>query len=317
MERAFFSNIRKQIIHHLDSAQNEVVVAMAWFTSSELFDSLIRCLYRNVKVDLVLLDNATNFMDYAPDFNKLILAGGKVRIATSDKGFLHHKFCVIDNNVVITGSYNWTYYAENRNIENIIITDNLDAVSAYKTEFESLRTLLPEVGTCPRMTWEEISNNSHINTEELNYEIENISKVKNLPVRKIIKSTTTVSIEEKPINPISRYNIGIMDNQNNIDPIILAGDKLPKTAEATYYNYIEDRSSLNLGIFYSQGDNQQIVSETPITEITGNRRDDELEIQVQFTLVQSGDLISEVRCVETGKVICVKAFNSNFISYED
>lgn len=94
---------------------------MAWFTSGELFQELLNCLERKVKVDLVLLDNAINYMDYAPDFNLFINAGGKLRIADFRIGFMHHKFCVIDSKVAITGSYNWTYYAETRNVENMFL----------------------------------------------------------------------------------------------------------------------------------------------------------------------------------------------------
>lgn len=317
MEQAFFSNIRKQIISHLDSATSEVVVAMAWFTSGELFDSLLKCLSRNVKVDLILLDNATNFMGCAPDFNILVKAGGTLRIATLNQGFMHHKFCIIDNKIAITGSYNWTYSAENRNIENILVTDCQETVDLFKAEFKDLISRYSETNKCPRLTLEEVGNDPNIDLEMINYEIEKISQVKKIPVKKVIKTSTLVSIEEKPLNPISRYNIGVLDNHGNIEPIISAGDRLPKTSSATFYNHIEYRSNLVLGIYYGHGKDQRLVSETPITEITGNRSDDELEIMIEFTLVQSGDLIAEVRCVETNKVICVKAFNSNFIRYEN
>lgn len=317
MERVLFSSIQKHITNLLDAATDEVLIAMAWFTSSELFDSLLKCRRRNVKVDLILLDDATNFMGLAPDFNELIEAGGTLRIATLDQGFMHHKFCVIDNEIAITGSYNWTYSAENRNIENILVTDCPETVHSFKAEFEVLMSRYSETGECPRLTLEEVGNDPKIDLEVINYEIERISKVRNIPIRKVIKTSASVSIEDKPLNPISRYNIGVIDNHGTIEPIIAAGDRLPKTASATFYNHIEYRSNLILGIYFGQDQEQRLVSETPITEITCNRRDDELEIRIEFTLVQSGDLIAEVRCVETNKVICVKAFNSNFISYED
>ena len=317
MEQAYFSNIQKRIVSLLDTATDEVIIAMAWFTSNELFDSLLKCLDRNVTVELILLDNATNFMGLAPDFNRLIEAGGSLRIATLNQGFMHHKFCVIDNRIAITGSYNWTYSAENRNIENILVTDCQETVELFKTEFKDLMSRYSEAHTSPRLSLEEVGNDPNIDLEMINYEIENISKIQKIPIRKVIKTSTSVSIEEKPINPISRYNIGVIDNHGIIEPIINVGDKLPKTSSATFYNHIEYRSNLTLGIYYGQGQEQRLVSETPITEITGNRRDDELEIRIEFTLVQSGDLIAEVRRSETKKVICVKAFNSNFISYED
>ena len=128
MEQAYFKNIKREIIPYLNDAKQEVVVAMAWFTSDDLFQALIGCLGRNVSVELVLLDNASNFMYYAPDFNEFIKAGGILHIAKPEYGFMHHKFCVIDNEIVVTGSYNWTYYAETRNIENILISDQKEII---------------------------------------------------------------------------------------------------------------------------------------------------------------------------------------------
>ena len=42
MEQAYFSQIRSKIIPYLNQAKKEVVVAMAWFTSAELFDIQIQ-----------------------------------------------------------------------------------------------------------------------------------------------------------------------------------------------------------------------------------------------------------------------------------
>lgn len=55
---------------------------------------------------------------------------------------MHHKFCVIDDKIAITGSYNWTYYAETRNVENIIISDNPEIVNGYASEFQRLKQAL-------------------------------------------------------------------------------------------------------------------------------------------------------------------------------
>ena len=260
MEIAFFNQIKNQIIPLLNNANEEVVIAMAWFTSNDLFQTLIKCRERGVKVELVLLDNATNFMYYAPDFNQLIEKGGILRIAPLEYGFMHHKFCVIDNSVVITGSYNWTYYAETRNIENIVITDNKDIVSQYKKEFDSLSLRLSKTLKSPRLSWDEVENCRNINFDELNYEIEKIAKIRNLPLKKVVKTTTKVTIEEKPLNPISKFSIGIKTTQkgNNCTmlPIIPVGSKLPFTSTPiNTYNYADSRSKIMLTVLYEKKEN--------------------------------------------------------------
>ena len=182
MEKAYFFKIRNEIIPYLQQAKEEIVIAMAWFTSGELFQELLDCLERNVKVDLVLLDNAINYMDYAPDFNLFVNAGGTLRIADFSVGFMHHKFCVVDRKIAITGSYNWTYYAETRNVENIFITDSSEIVSLYLAEYRRLSNLLTVSSSCPRLSWDDIEARNDVDFKELNYEIERICEVQNKPI---------------------------------------------------------------------------------------------------------------------------------------
>lgn len=322
MEKAYFNNIRNQIIPLLNQAEDEVSVAMAWFTSSELFQSLLKCLERGVKVELVLLDNATNFMYYAPDFNQLIDAGGVLRIARPENGFMHHKFCIIDDKIVITGSYNWTYYAETRNIENIIVSDNQEVILQYGEEFKTLVNQTPKATESPRLEWEDIEMCRDINFDELNFEIESIAKIQNLPERKVVKSSTIVTIEERPLNPISKYDIGLRattkGDNSSMTTIIPKGSRLPFTSrEYDFYNYDDHRNKVMCTVLYDNNGRKNLITEKAITEITSGRSDWELTIRVQYMLVQSGDLFAEIRCVQTGKVINVKFSNAEFVDYEE
>ncbi len=54
----FFQKLEINIFPFLNNATDKIQVAMAWFTSSELFGALLDALNRNVDVELVLLDNA-------------------------------------------------------------------------------------------------------------------------------------------------------------------------------------------------------------------------------------------------------------------
>lgn len=322
MEKAFFNNIRNEIMPLMSHAKVSVNIAMAWFTCNELFQALLNCLERGVKVELVLLDNATNFMYYAPDFNQLIDAGGILRIASPENGFMHHKFCIIDDKIVITGSYNWTYYAETRNIENIIISDNKEVILQYINEFKSLVNQTPRATESPRLDWEHVEMCRDINFDELNFEIENIAKIRNLPERKVVKSSTTVTIEDRPLNPISKYDIGLRattkGDNSSMTTIIPKGSKLPFTSkEYDFYNYDDHRNKVMCTVLYDNNGYKKLITEKAITDITSGRSDWELTIRVQYTLVQSGDLFAEIRCIQTGKVINVKSSNPEFVDYEE
>jgi len=51
---------------------------------------------------------------------------------------MHDKFCVIDNQIVITGSYNWSNNAEFKNDENVTIENDPDQATRYSEEFRRL-----------------------------------------------------------------------------------------------------------------------------------------------------------------------------------
>jgi phosphatidylserine/phosphatidylglycerophosphate/cardiolipin synthase-like enzyme len=47
----------------------------------------------------------------------------------------HHKFMVVDGKIVVTGSYNWSYSAEEKNDENLIVVSSPDIARLYEAEF--------------------------------------------------------------------------------------------------------------------------------------------------------------------------------------
>ena len=51
---------------------------------------------------------------------------------------MHNKYCVIDNQIVITGSYNWSKNAENKNDENATVMYDFDRASDYSVEFRKM-----------------------------------------------------------------------------------------------------------------------------------------------------------------------------------
>ncbi|XP_040893113.1 mitochondrial cardiolipin hydrolase [Toxotes jaculatrix] len=52
--------------------------------------------------------------------------------------YMHHKFAVVDERLLITGSLNWTLTAVQSNMENILITEELELVRPFIKEFNRL-----------------------------------------------------------------------------------------------------------------------------------------------------------------------------------
>ena len=61
-----------------------------------------------------------------------------------------------DGSILITDSYNWTYSAESRNAENIIITDEENVCEDYTKYFSDLWNQLTEVNEYSHMNISEI-----------------------------------------------------------------------------------------------------------------------------------------------------------------
>jgi DNA uptake protein ComE-like DNA-binding protein len=51
---------------------------------------------------------------------------------------MHHKFAIIDNHLLLTGSYNWTFAANNKNEENLMVIDDPEIIARYQNQFEKL-----------------------------------------------------------------------------------------------------------------------------------------------------------------------------------
>ena len=115
--QAYFENIREHIQARLLSAKSEIDLAVAWFTDRLLFDVVCNKAKAGVKVRLLLFDDDINH--FLP-IDRLQQCGGKV-FRVSEK-LMHNKFCVIDREVVMSGSYNWTRKAHTDNYENITIS---------------------------------------------------------------------------------------------------------------------------------------------------------------------------------------------------
>jgi len=53
---------------------------------------------------------------------------------------MHNKFAIIDNRILLTGSYNWTFSANNRNDENLMVIDDPEIIARYQNQFINLWT---------------------------------------------------------------------------------------------------------------------------------------------------------------------------------
>jgi hypothetical protein len=112
-----FSNIKHEIIGNLKKATREIKVAIAWLTDEDIIRTLTQKAESGLNIQIVMSESKENFRNTSK-FKEFLRFGGKLHIAAPK--FLHNKFCIIDGNTIINGSYNWTYFAQS-NDENILV----------------------------------------------------------------------------------------------------------------------------------------------------------------------------------------------------
>lgn len=198
MIQAYFNQIQKKILEEINNSNKDIIIAVAWFTQLDLFNAIIGALDRGVNVSLILIKDIINCGDYGLDFSLYLQKGGKLCFVNKRNILMHNKFCIFDGSILITGSYNWTYSAEIRNAENIIITDEGNVCQDYSKYFANLWNQLTEVNEYSRMSVSDIEAESLI--QEYNDIVE---EYKCMQEYNVIKSDAINLIYE------SRKNIGI------------------------------------------------------------------------------------------------------------
>ena len=136
----FNEDCRQAIISELTKANDEIIVAVAWFNDRELFNILLEKAENGIQVNLLISNDPNNFSNpESLNFEELVAKNGKVNRLITESVLMHNKFCVIDSTTVITGSYNWTFGAYYKNLENlVVIADAYELSEQFKTEYNRI-----------------------------------------------------------------------------------------------------------------------------------------------------------------------------------
>ncbi|NMA44907.1 MAG: phospholipase D family protein [Candidatus Diapherotrites archaeon] len=125
----------KKVIGQINSANKSIYVAIYSFSMNEIADALILAHNRGVEVK-VIFDYSQSKMDYSVD-EKLSDAG--IEIKRSDgSGLMHNKFCIIDENVVMGGSFNYSVNADEKNDENLLVIYSEELAAKFLNEFNEI-----------------------------------------------------------------------------------------------------------------------------------------------------------------------------------
>jgi hypothetical protein len=132
---SLYDNPQKEIIKNINQAEVFINIAMYTFTDQEIALSLVNSQNRGVQVR-VYLDRSQVESTYSVS-RLLVQKWLKLRISTNNY-IMHHKFAIIDNRLLLTGSYNWTAAANHKNNENLMVIDDPEVIARYQNQFEKL-----------------------------------------------------------------------------------------------------------------------------------------------------------------------------------
>ena len=133
----FNEDILKQLQNNLTYARKSLKIAVSWFTNYNLFKQLKQMASDGIKIQLIINNDLINNGGYCLNFNELIENENVELSLVEYPHLLHHKFVIIDDNLLITGSYNWTRFSS-KNYENMVVIKDEEIVEQFKDEFNEL-----------------------------------------------------------------------------------------------------------------------------------------------------------------------------------
>jgi hypothetical protein len=320
MEEAYFNDIRQQILEELNQSKKSIHVAVAWFTNQNLFDKLCEKIRQGLNVEVIIIDDFINNGDYGLDFQHFIKIGGKLRYGNLNNP-MHHKFAIVDHSILINGSYNWTYYAESRNVENITITkSNQDFVSKFANEFKRMSSEFPLAKAAVKRSFEELSRKDYFSIKEyLGYDL--LYKGRQSSTVKIVEAAARFLPEDKfiqreykkitsiPIVKKTTTSLGISTRLNGIDNrfsiLIAKGLTVPCKKSGKYSTALDNQTTINIKTYKGDDpstDHNFLIGSFLINDLP-KKPVGQAKLTVTFSLSEQGILSVSANNDESGSIM--------------
>ncbi len=140
---AYFSpdgGIRDQLIRRIEHSRRTIDIAVYSFTSIQLAQALIDARRRGVRIRIIRDRGQSRNRHDEDRFLEQNNIAIKVMPGLPPHGVMHHKFAIFDQDVLETGSFNWTLNGEKYSHENALFFDDPKMIQAFEREFQKLWT---------------------------------------------------------------------------------------------------------------------------------------------------------------------------------
>jgi hypothetical protein len=126
-----------RIVQEIQRARTSIDIEIYEFTRNEIADALIAAKNRGVAIR-ILADISEAETTGSEIFRLEGLGIPLKQTEGGGGGIMHNKVAIFDGRVLLTGSYNWSSAAENRNDENAIFLRSPAIIAAYQSTFNDL-----------------------------------------------------------------------------------------------------------------------------------------------------------------------------------
>lgn len=325
MINSYFEQIRHNIIKNISNAEEEILVAVYWFTNQELFDLLIEKLKAGVKVELIIHNDFINNREIGLPFQSFIDNGGKFYFS-DNKNPMHNKFCVIDRSVLINGSYNWTYFAEVKNRENILIIQNeYKVITSFYNEFRRLTKQTTALNIIEPISRFEIGINDELNHKEYLAQ-DLLFRAQKTQDKKLVEEAFSLAPDNIAIQKLAddlnlitkkvlQFDIGLSIENDNVKYLAKKGDKIPSTyttiVRTSYSNQTKSETDIIYGNHPKASKNSKLIK----FEFDGIPAlpKGQAKIKFTFSIDKEGFAIIEQLCLVNGKKLTKKIKAKNLI----
>ena len=128
-------NCVSRVAYWIGRANSSIHILIYSFTLNAIGDALVQAKQRGIDVKIVW--DKSNWNDSGSEYQKLKDSGIEVRIDYRH-GLLHDKVAIIDKQIIITGSFNWSQAANQENRENLVVIDSQAWALAYEKQFQQI-----------------------------------------------------------------------------------------------------------------------------------------------------------------------------------
>jgi phosphatidylserine/phosphatidylglycerophosphate/cardiolipin synthase-like enzyme len=116
------------IVKEITNARTEILVQAYSFTSAAIAKALVEAHKRGVKIEAIL-DKSQRSEKYTSA--SFLANSGIPTFIDARHAIAHNKIMIIDKTAVITGSFNFTRAAEDKNAENLLIIQSKELARIY------------------------------------------------------------------------------------------------------------------------------------------------------------------------------------------